>query len=89
MARKQTTTSQQQLLEQTLSNLTAMIKDLSPQAEVEITFEQYEDEDAHVYVYPPPDMAAEEVDRLEVAVGERCNETLLDTGLFIISAVCD
>ena len=89
MARKPTTASQQQLLEQTLSNLTAMIKDLSPQAEVEITFEQYEDEDAHVYVHPPPDMAAEEVDRLEVAIGEHCNEMLLDTGLFIISAVCD
>jgi hypothetical protein len=89
MARKPTTASQQQLLEQTLANLTSMIKDLSPQAEVEITFEQYEDEDAHVYVHPPVDMAAEEVDRLEVAVGERCNEMLLDTGLFIISAVCD
>jgi hypothetical protein len=34
-------------------------------------------------------MAAEEVDHLEVAVGERCNEMLLDTGLFMISAVCD
>ena len=89
MARKPTTASQQQLLEQTLSNLTATIKDLSPQAEVEITFEQYEDEDAHVYVHPPADMTVEEVDRLEATVGEHCNETLLDTGLFIVSAVCD
>lgn len=89
MARKPTTANQQQLLEQSLSNLAAMIQDLSPQAEVEITFEQYEDEDAHVYIHPPADMTAEEVDRLEVAVGERCNEMLLDTGLFIVSAVCD
>jgi hypothetical protein len=89
MARKQTTASQQQLLERTLSNLTALIKDLSPQAEVEITFEQYEDEDAHVYVHLPTEMTAEEVDRLEVAVGEHCNGILLDTGFFIISAVCD
>jgi hypothetical protein len=89
MARKAITASQQQLLEQALSNLAAMIQDLSPQAEVEITFEQYEDEDAHVYIHPPADMAAEEIDRLEVAVGERCNEMLLDTGLFIVSAVCD
>jgi hypothetical protein len=56
---------------------------------VGITFEPYEDEDAHVYVHPPPDMAAAEVDRLEVAIGERGNEMLLDTGLFTISAVCD
>lgn len=89
MARKQTTANQQQLLDQTLSNLTATIKDLSLQAEVEITFEQYEDEDAHIYVYPPADMTSEEVDHLEAAVGERCNEMLLDTGLFIVSAVCD
>jgi hypothetical protein len=89
MARKPTTASQQRLLEQTLANLAAMIKDLSPQAEVEITFERDEDEDAHVYVRPPSNIAAEEVDRLEVAVGERCNELLLDPGLFIISAVCD
>jgi hypothetical protein len=71
------------------SNLAAMIKDLPPHAEVEITFEQYEDAGAHIYVYLPPDMAADEVDRLEVAVGECCNKMLLDTGLFIISAVCD
>ena len=89
MARRPTSASYQQLLDQALSNLTAMIQDLLPQAEVEITFEQYEDEDAHVYVHPPAEMTAEEVDQLEVAVGERCNEMLLDTGLFIISAVCD
>jgi len=89
MARKPTTANQRQLLERALSDLAALIQDLSPQVEVEITFEQYEDEDAHVYIHPPADIAAEEVDRLEVAVGERCNEMLLDTGLFIVSAVCD
>ena len=89
MARKPTTVNQQQLLEQTLSNLTALIQDLSPQAEVEITYEQYEDEDAHIYIHPPADMTNEDVDQLEMAVGEHCNEILLDTGLFIVSAVCD
>jgi hypothetical protein len=63
--------------------------DLWPQAEVEITYEQYEDEDAHIYIHPPADMTAEATDVLEMAVGERCNEMLLETGLFIISAVCD
>jgi hypothetical protein len=33
-------------------------------------------------------MPAEAVERLELAVGERCNEILLDTGLFIVGAVC-
>jgi hypothetical protein len=89
MARKPTTTSQQQLLDQALSHLTALIQDLSPQAEVEITYEQYEDEDAHVYIHLPADMTSEEVDHLEMAVGEHCNEMLLNNGIFIVSAVCD
>jgi hypothetical protein len=89
MARKQTTASQRQLLESTLSTLATWITDLAPQAQVEMTFEQYEDEDAHVYVRAPRDMPAEDVERLELTVGERCNELLLDTGLFIVSAVSD
>ena len=50
MARKPTTAHHQQLFERALSDLAALIQDLSPQVEVEITFEQYEDEDAHVYI---------------------------------------
>jgi len=88
MARKQTTASQRQLLESTLSHLATMIQDLVPQAQVDITFEQYEDEDAHVYVHPPTALAAEDIERVELTVGERCNEILLETGLFIVSAVC-
>ncbi len=74
-------------LERTLSQLATWIQDLAPQAQVDITLEQYEDEDAHLYVQPPQGMAAEDVERLELTVGERCNEILLDTGLFIVSAV--
>ena len=65
-----------------------MIQDLVPQAQVDITLEQYEDEDAHVYIHPPAAIAAEDIERLELTVGERCNEILLETGLFIVSAVC-
>jgi len=87
MARKQTTASQRQLLERTLSELATWIQDLAPQVQVDITLEPYEDEDAHVYVQPPQGLTAEDVERLEVTVGERCNDILLDTGLFIVSAV--
>lgn len=81
MARKQTTASQRQLLERTLSQLATWIQDLAPQAQVDITLEQYEDEDAHLYIQPPQGMTAEDVERLELTVGERCNDILLDTGL--------
>ncbi len=36
-------------LEAKLSELTALIKDLSPESRVEISFERYEDEDAHIW----------------------------------------
>ena len=78
MARKQITASQRQLLESTLSTLATLITNLAPQAQVEMTFEQYEDEDAHVYVHPPRDMTAEDVECPELTVGERCNELLTD-----------
>jgi hypothetical protein len=87
MARKQTTASQRQLLERTLSQLATWIQDLAPQAQVDITLEQYEDEDAHIYVHPPQGMTAADIERLELTVGERCNDILLDTGLFIVSAM--
>jgi hypothetical protein len=85
MARKQTTASQRQLLERTLSQLATWIQNLAPQAQVDITLEQ--DEDAHIYVHPPQGMTAEDIERLELTVGERCNDILLDTGLFIVSAM--
>jgi hypothetical protein len=39
MARKQTTASQRQFLDRTLSDQAALITDLAPQVQVEITFE--------------------------------------------------
>ncbi len=81
--------NKQELLEAKLSELTDLVKDLSPKARVEIAFEQYEDEDASIDIYPPSSLRAAEVIRLEQALGERCNDILVDTGLFIIGAVQD
>jgi hypothetical protein len=78
-----------ELLEVKLSELTDLVKDLSPEARVEIAFEHYEDEDASIDVYLPVPLRVEEVIRLEQALGERCNEILVETGLFIIGAVQD
>jgi len=78
-----------ELLEVKLSELTDLVKDLSPAARVEIAFTHYEDEDASIDVYLPALLPAEEVIRLEQALGERCNEILVETGLFIIGAVQD
>jgi hypothetical protein len=81
-------TPDQRLSDRCLAELVILIKDVSPPAHVEISFEQYEDEDAHICVYPPATMQAEEVECLEFMVGEPCNDILLETGLFIVGAVC-
>jgi hypothetical protein len=66
-----------------------LVKELAPDARVEISFERYEDEDAHVRIYPPRRISQEEVKRIEVALGQRCTEILLETGLFIVGSVYD
>ncbi len=78
-----------ELLEAKLSELTDLIKELSPEARVEIVFTHYEDEDAAIDVYPPELLRVEEVRRLEQTLGARCNDILVETGLFIIGAVQD
>jgi hypothetical protein len=78
-----------ELLDSKITELTTLIKELSPQARVEISFERYEDEDAHIRVYPPAALDSEAVTRIELKLGERCNDVLVETGLFIIGAVCD
>ena len=89
MPRKNKMLHRPELLDTQLSALISLVKDLSPEARIEISHAHYEDEDAHMSIYPPPTMGAEEVQRLEQALGERCNEILVETGLFIIGAVQD
>lgn len=81
--------NKKELLEVKLSELTDLVKDLSPAARVEIAFTHYEEEDASIDVYLPTPLSEDEVLHLERALGERCNEILLKTGLFIIGAVQD
>ena len=89
MPRKRKHRRGSELLDITLCVLAGLVKDLSPEARIEISLARYEDEDAHISIFLPPETEAEEVKRIELALGERCNDILVDTGLFIIGAVCD
>jgi pyruvate-formate lyase-activating enzyme len=89
MPRKRNSANQPDLLDAHLSELAVFIKDLAPESRIEISLARYEDEDAHISIFLPPETEAEEVKRIELALGERCNDILVDTGLFIIGAVCD
>ena len=85
MPRKNKMSNRPELLDTQLFALISLVKDLSPEARIEISHAHYED--AHVSIYPPPTMGAEEVQRLETALGERCNDILVDTGS-LLSARC-
>lgn len=89
MPRKRKNLDRPELLDTSLAQIAVLIKELAPESRVEISYARYEDEDAHVSIYLPPTASKDEVLRIETALGERCNDILVDTGLFIIGAVCD
>lgn len=77
------------VLDNTLRELTGLVTELAPDAQIEVSFERYEDEDAHVRIYPRRGMSQDEAKHVELAVGQRCTEILLQTGLFIVGSVYD
>jgi len=66
-----------------------LAQELIPDARVEMSFERYEDEDAHLRIYPPSDLSPDEVQKRELTLGQRCTDILVETGLFIVGAVYD
>jgi hypothetical protein len=75
------------LLDRKLTELLLYAKELCPEAWVEASIIQYEDEDGHVKVFPPPTLSEEDVDRVEMALATRAGEIFDTTGLFILCAV--
>lgn len=77
------------LLDQKLRKLTLLVKELNAESRIDISSEQPEDEDAHIRIYPPAGLSSDEVQRLDLTLGQRYTEILRETGLFIIGAVYD
>lgn len=75
-------------LDDKLTELMLYAKELCPEAMIEVSTLQYEDEDGHVRVFPPPTLSQEE-ERLEMALCTRAGEIFDTTGLFILCAVFD
>ena len=77
------------LLDTKLTALTLYAKELCPEAAVETSTTQYEDEDGHVDVFPPPTLTEVEEEHLELALAERAAEIFQETSLYILCAVLD
>ena len=61
------------------AELVALIKEVSPPSRIESLLSNIKMKMPIICVYPPVTMEAEEVERLELMVGERCNDMLLDS----------
>ena len=77
------------ILDEKLTELALLAKNLCPAAKVEVNTKRYEDEDGRVKVFPPPHLSEAEEEALEEALTEKCNEILEQTNLFILCAVFD
>lgn len=77
------------LLDTKLTELALYAKELCPDAAVETSTIQYEDEDGHVEVFPPPTLSEAEEERIELALAGRAAEIFEETGLYILCAVLD
>ena len=77
------------LLDAKLTELMLYAKEVCPEAMVEASTIQYDDEDGHIRVFPPPTLSEAEEERIELALCERAGEIFDATGLFILCAVFD
>ena len=81
--------NRRKLLDAKLVELALFAKELCPDAKVEMSTVQHDDEDGYVDVFPPPTLSEEEEDRLELTLAARAGQIFDETGLFILCAVFD
>ncbi len=74
-------------LESILTEFSLFVKELCPEASVEITKTSYEDEDANIVVRPPARWTAEQGDALEERLSAQSIDLLLQTGYHILVGV--
>ena len=75
------------LIDRYVTELVLLIKELCPDAVVEVLFTHYEDEDAHILVFVPQETDGTAIDRLQAVLTERSVQILDDTGLLILAGV--
>jgi hypothetical protein len=74
-------------LDSILTEFSLYVKELCPEASIEITKTTYEDEDANIVVRPPVQWTVEACDTLEERLAERSIDILLQTGYHILIGV--
>ena len=74
-------------LDAAVTVLSLFIRELCPEAQLDIAFTRYEEEDAHIWVSLPPTLTAEKREELANRMAEKSIDLLLAEGLLIMVGV--
>jgi hypothetical protein len=71
-------------LDAAVTALSLFIRDLCPEAQLEVSFVRYEDEDAHIWVSLPSTIAEEGREQVANQIAEKSLDILLAEGFLIL-----
>ena len=83
----QTLSDYRDRLDAAVTAFSLFIRDLCPEARLEISFTRYEDEDAHIWVSLPSNITPEEREELANHLAERSLDLLLAEGFLILAGI--
>jgi hypothetical protein len=83
----QTLTDYRNRLDAAVTAFSLFIRDLCPEARLEISFVRYEDEDAHAWVSLPPNFTEEEHEEIANRLAEKSLDILLAEGFLILAGI--
>lgn len=83
----QTLTDYRDRLDAAVTAFSLFIRDLCPEAQLEISFARYEGEDAHIWVSLPSTLSEEEQEELANRIAEKSLDLLLVEGLLILVGI--
>jgi hypothetical protein len=85
----QTVSDYRDRLDAAVTAFSLFVRDLCPEARMEISFARYEDEDAHIWVFLPSSLAPEEREELANQLAEKSLDVLLAEGFLILAGIED
>lgn len=74
-------------LDAAVTTFSLFIRELCPEAQLEISFVHYEDEDAHIWITLPSTLSAEGREELANRVAEKSIDLLLHEGFLILAGI--
>ena len=74
-------------LDAAVTALSLFIHDLCPEAQLEVSFVRYEDEDAHIWVSLPSAISEEEREHVANQMAEKSLDILLAEGFLILAGL--